>query len=73
MALIQNNAKVAAQISMELSKIERKVKKDGSSEKVTTTTSAAAPVVIGGSIMDVHYSVLDDDLKVSQKNFPFFN
>lgn len=71
MALIQNNAKVAAQISMELSKIERKVIKDGSSEKVTTTTSVAAPVVIGGSIMDVHYSVLDDDLKVSQKTLFF--
>ncbi|CAO1402433.1 unnamed protein product [Diamesa tonsa] len=63
MALIQNNAKVAAQIAMALSNIERNVKKDGSSEKKKTTTSVAAPVVIGGSIMDVHYSVLDDHLK----------
>ena len=61
MALIQNNAKVAAQISMALSDIERRIIK----EKIKTTTSAAAPVVIGGSIMDVHYSVLDDNLKVS--------
>ncbi|CAO1412627.1 unnamed protein product [Diamesa serratosioi] len=68
MALIQNNAKVAAQISMALSDIERSLKKDGSSEKLNTTTSVAAPVVIGGSIMDVHYSVLDDHLKVSHKN-----
>lgn len=69
MALIQNNAKVAAQISMALSNIERSVKKNGSSEEKKTTTSIAAPVVIGGSIMDVHYSVLDDHLKVSHKNF----
>lgn len=67
MALIQNNAKVAAQISMALSDIERSVKKDGNSVKIKTTKSIAAPVVIGGSILDVHYSVVDDHLKVSQK------
>lgn len=72
MALIQNNAKVAAQIAMALSNIERNVKKDGSSEKKKTTTSVAAPVVIGGSIMDVHYSVLDDHLKVSQNKLFIF-
>lgn len=69
MALIQKNAKVAAQISMALSDIERSVKKDGNTVKKTTSKSLAAPVVIGGSIMDVHYSVVDDHLKVSQKNF----
>ena len=67
-ALIQNNAEVAAQISMALSVIERSGKNDNSSEQIKTTMSVAAPVVIGGSIMDVHYSVLDDHLKVSHKN-----
>jgi hypothetical protein len=66
MALIKNNAKVAAQIAVELSKLQRDIPKsptnenEGKVEKVKNK-----PTVIGGSILDIHYRVEEDSLEVS--------
>lgn len=76
MSLIKNNAKVAAQIAVALDtissddeshrdftlKTESKPEQElfGKSNKV-----AATPLVIGGSILDVHYRVKNEDLMVS--------
>jgi hypothetical protein len=63
MCLIKNNAKVAAQISVELEKLQL------DSGDVTSYQNGnqvnSTPVVIGGSILDVHYQVLDENLEVS--------
>lgn len=67
MCLIKNNAKVAAQIAVALGQLQldcggvEKLHGAGEHEAV----SYGAPVVIGGSILDVHYRVLDDGLEVS--------
>ncbi len=69
MALIKNNAKIAAQIAVELAKIQKR--NDGSKDDGIFATSSEfqlsskAPLVIGGSIVDVHYRVDEDCLKVS--------
>lgn len=67
MCLIKNNAKVAAQIAVALGQLQldcggvEKLHGAGEDEAVNN----GAPVVIGGSILDVHYRVLDDGLEVS--------
>lgn len=73
MSLIKNNAKVAAQIAVALANLQSEMKGGEGLHKVESNDNdikLAAPVVIGGSILDVHYRVLDDNLKVSAKNFP---
>jgi hypothetical protein len=76
MALIKNNAKVAAQIAVELAKIQ---KNDGDDKTIFTSfpasqsnssLSPATPLVIGGSILDIHYHVEENGLEVSK---PFFS
>lgn len=70
MALIKNNAKVAAQIAVELAKIQ---KNEGDDKSIFTSFSTAqskslpspAPLVIGGSILDIHYHVEENALEVS--------
>ncbi|XP_049281040.1 uncharacterized protein LOC125762692 isoform X3 [Anopheles funestus] len=65
MGLIKNNAHVAADIAVELARLE-----NGSSEmerKDDTSLAAdgaGAPLIIGGSVIDICISVLEDDLKV---------
>jgi hypothetical protein len=61
MSLIKNNAMVAAQIAVALERIETEC--EAGVEKLNV--DECAPVVIGGSILDVHYRVLDDNLEVS--------
>lgn len=74
MCLIKNNAKVAAQIAVSLANLQSDVR-DGKAlhaikeQNDDCRKKHAAPVVIGGSILDVHYRVLDEDLKVSSNNF----
>lgn len=66
MALIKNNAKVAAQFAVELAKIQ---KNNGDDKSILTSfpasQSRATPLVIGGSILDVHYRVEENALEVS--------
>lgn len=64
MSLIKNNARVAAQIAVALERVETEC---GGGGKLHAAAAAAVdiPVVIGGSILDVHYRVLDDNLEVS--------
>ncbi|XP_049281039.1 uncharacterized protein LOC125762692 isoform X2 [Anopheles funestus] len=65
MGLIKNNAHVAADIAVELARLE-----NGSSEmerKDDTSLAAdgaGAPLIIGGSVIDICISVLEDDLKL---------
>ncbi|XP_058129782.1 uncharacterized protein LOC131272158 [Anopheles coustani] len=65
MALIKNNAHVAAEIAVELNRIE-----NGSTVETQDTQSAAkispvgAPLIIGGSVIDVCITVLEDDWKL---------
>ncbi|XP_053679951.1 pseudouridine-5'-phosphate glycosidase [Anopheles nili] len=65
MALVKNNARVAAEIAMELDRIE-----NGASPLQTATKAGSrengigAPLVIGGSAIDICVSVLEEDLKV---------
>lgn len=75
MALIKNNAKVATEIAVELAKIQ---KNDGDDKSIFTSfpasqskslPSLATPLVIGGSILDIHYHVEENNLEVSK---PFF-
>lgn len=66
--LIKNNAKIAAQIAVELEALNNDCeggRKLHASEPFNEATPV--PVVIGGSILDVHYRVLDDidNLEVS--------
>ncbi|XP_062554096.1 pseudouridine-5'-phosphate glycosidase-like isoform X2 [Armigeres subalbatus] len=58
MALVKNNASVAAEIAVELCRLEN----GGNAVK---SSSQQAPVVIGGSIVDTCITVQDDELKVS--------
>uniref|UniRef100_A0A8D8DXX4 Pseudouridine-5'-phosphate glycosidase n=1 Tax=Culex pipiens TaxID=7175 RepID=A0A8D8DXX4_CULPI len=66
MALIKNNASVAAEIAVELSRIESGQVKSVSERESASSgiCSQRVPVVIGGSIVDTCISVLDDDLKL---------
>lgn len=71
-SLIKNNAKVAAQIAVEL---EKQRLDCGDGEKLHAVVSGnkasrveatkPVPVVVGGSILDVHYRVLEKHLEVS--------
>lgn len=71
MCLIRNNAKVAAQIAVALESLNTDC---GNGEKLHAVEglklNKPAPVVIGGSILDVHYQVLDDNLEVSSNLSP---
>lgn len=71
MALIKNNAEVAAKIAVELNGSA-----PGAGNKKTVTTKPlnetnvdsakpSDPVVIGGSIVDLSYSVQEENLQVS--------
>lgn len=69
MCLIKNNARVAAQIAVELEKLRSDV---GGGEKLHVVkgnegsrVDKPTPVVVGGSILDVHYRVKDEELEVS--------
>lgn len=75
--MIKNNAKVAAQIAVALEAsgnlqsdstggTELNVVKD---HKSCDGAGQGVPVVIGGSIMDIHYRVLEGNLEVSFKSF----
>lgn len=60
---------VAAQIVVELEKLQngRRSSNEPGVEARQATSSDEAPVVIGGSILDVHYRVTDEaNLEVSQ-------
>ncbi|XP_058055804.1 pseudouridine-5'-phosphate glycosidase [Anopheles bellator] len=58
MALIKNNASVAAQIAVELSRLE-----NGLTHRHAAGGSQS-PVVIGGSVIDVSMNVMEDDFKL---------
>ncbi|XP_050068890.1 uncharacterized protein LOC126557228 [Anopheles maculipalpis] len=68
MALIKNNARVAADIAVELAHIENgsssEVKQQKDNAKIAAADGAGAPLVIGGSVIDIGISVLEDDLKL---------
>jgi hypothetical protein len=62
MALIKNNAKVASQIAVELAKLRNSNGRNDEKRMNRLSTFNAAeqkstPLVIGGSIIDVHYRV----------------
>jgi hypothetical protein len=63
--LIKNNARVAAQIAVELEKQSNGVATVASGDESSSDAAQPTPVVIGGSILDVHYRVLDEHLEVS--------
>ena len=65
MALIKNNAKVAAQIAVELAKLQE----NNDAASFSLNSSAIAPLVIGGSILDIHYCVQEELLEVSFFNY----
>lgn len=62
-ALIKNNAHVAAQISVELSRI--KCGNNDGNKTSYVPSDCGAPVVIGGSILDMCCIVDDNPIKVS--------
>lgn len=72
MSLIKNNARVAAQIAVELAKLQSPSVVGGESMHVSTgaagESTTGRPLVIGGSVLDVHYHVRDDNLEVSWQN-----
>ncbi|GAB0092343.1 pseudouridine-metabolizing bifunctional protein C1861.05 [Sergentomyia squamirostris] len=57
MALIKNNAKIAAQIAIELSAIGQKT----TCVTAPTQDQSSCPIVIGGSMLDITYTILDDE------------
>lgn len=65
MALIKNNAKVAAQIAVELAKLQE----NNDAAPLPLNSSAIAPLVVGGSILDIHYRVQEESLEVSLFNY----
>lgn len=77
MCLIKNNARVAAQIAVALGQVQSDCGGGGKLHVVKGDEASSsddgirkeAPVVIGGSILDVHYRVLEDNLEVSSKDF----
>lgn len=68
MTLIKNNAKVAAQIAVELAKLQEN-NNDGDTAPTPSKASTITPLVIGGSILDIHYRVQEDSLEVSIFNY----
>uniref|UniRef100_A0A182M117 Pseudouridine-5'-phosphate glycosidase n=1 Tax=Anopheles culicifacies TaxID=139723 RepID=A0A182M117_9DIPT len=66
MALIKNNACVAADIAVELARIENgsRTEMEQKDDASLATDGAGAPLIIGGSVIDICISVLEDDLKV---------
>lgn len=70
MCLIKNNAKVAAQIAVALCKLQLDRNVDGEKLHAANSSGSDIPVVIGGSILDVHYRVLDDNLEVRSHQTP---
>lgn len=72
MALIRNNARVASQIAVELSRLKGDKRLTPSTQNNNGVGEKAkmanAPVVVGGSIVDVSYSVIEDDLQVRESN-----
>lgn len=71
MALIKNNARVAAQIAKELAKIQtsgddKSILTSFAASQSKSLPSTATPLVIGGSILDVHYRVEENALEVSE-------
>lgn len=63
-ALVKNNARVAAEIALELNRLEN-CASDVKVGEAPEPLRQRAPVVIGGSIVDTCISVKDTDLKVS--------
>ncbi|XP_058448613.1 pseudouridine-5'-phosphate glycosidase [Malaya genurostris] len=71
MILIKNNARVAAEIAVELLRIENNGSDSfstGANRHSSEIRDQRAPVVIGGSIVDTCVSVLDHDLKFKQQH-----
>jgi hypothetical protein len=68
--LIKNNAKIAAQVAVELSKLQRDIPKSTTNENEDKAERVKnKPIVIGGSILDIHFCVQEDSLEVSEKHF----
>lgn len=66
-ALIKENARVAAQIALELEKLQENGQQGMKVASVNTAkVTRARPLVVGGSILDIHYHVNEDSLKVSE-------
>uniref|UniRef100_A0A182P781 Pseudouridine-5'-phosphate glycosidase n=1 Tax=Anopheles epiroticus TaxID=199890 RepID=A0A182P781_9DIPT len=61
MALIKNNARVAAEIAMDLARIENGATTTVKEKHVAKGVDA--PLIIGGSVIDICISVLEDDIK----------
>uniref|UniRef100_A0A182NFX0 Pseudouridine-5'-phosphate glycosidase n=1 Tax=Anopheles dirus TaxID=7168 RepID=A0A182NFX0_9DIPT len=66
MALIKNNARVAAEIAVELGRIENGGPGGDASKTLTPDGVDRAPLIIGGSVIDICITVLEDDLKRSE-------
>lgn len=86
MALIKNNARVAAEISVELAKLQENNGDDNIPPPTSSFSSSSSsylkssnlpplkektPVVIGGSILDIHYHVQEESLEVSRALFNY--
>lgn len=69
-ALIKENARVAAQIAVELEKLQYNGEDRQEEMKITRNkakpASSSTPLVVGGSILDIHYHVNEENLKVSK-------
>lgn len=64
-SLIKNNAKVAAQIAVALRDLQSSNKSEDGETQHDVIKDSIKPVVIGGSILDAHYRVLEGNLEVS--------
>lgn len=71
-ALIKENARVAAQIAVELEKLQSNCEDRRGEMKITSRNTnniipkRPSPLVVGGSILDIHYHVNEENLKVSE-------
>ncbi|KAL7035783.1 hypothetical protein ACKWTF_008555 [Chironomus riparius] len=69
-ALIKENARVAAQIAVELEKLQYNGEDRQEEMKITRNkaklASSNTPLVVGGSILDIHYHVNEENLKGSK-------
>ncbi|KAL7035787.1 hypothetical protein ACKWTF_008555 [Chironomus riparius] len=67
-ALIKENARVAAQIAVELEKLQYNGEDRQEEMKITRNkaklASSNTPLVVGGSILDIHYHVNEENLKL---------
>ncbi|XP_031625901.1 pseudouridine-metabolizing bifunctional protein C1861.05 [Contarinia nasturtii] len=64
-ALIKNNARVAAQIAVELSKIKQNIQPNEAHYALPNhIKNAVVPVVVGGSILDMKCIIEDDQVKL---------